>query len=166
MASRIKIKQTITSRIITSCFTLMRLENTQHSMLHCITRKEKDITKSMSPCRILQTIIWILFLLLQEIPLLRRTLSDRNGLTIIFMDWFGLLIRRKRNINFIVLAGFLWKLPLPLVRRYEGRIINIHPALLPKHGGRGMYGHNVHDAVIAAGESRIRIRNPSVRSST
>ena len=55
-----------------------------------------------------------------------------------------------RNISFIVLAGFLWKIPSELIRAYPDRILNIHPALLPDYGGRGMYGNAVHEAVIAA----------------
>ena len=53
----------------------------------------------------------------------------------------------KRNIDFIVLAGFLWLIPPYLIQHYPDRIINIHPALLPKYGGKGMYGHFVHEAV-------------------
>ena len=56
------------------------------------------------------------------------------------------------SINLIVLAGYMKLLPVEIVRRYKGRIINIHPALLPKFGGKGMYGINVHKAVIEAGE--------------
>ena len=59
---------------------------------------------------------------------------------------------REKKIDFLVLAGFLWKIPAALVAAYRGRIINIHPALLPKYGGKGMYGHFVHEAVIAAGD--------------
>lgn len=59
---------------------------------------------------------------------------------------------RKNNIDWILLAGFLRKIHLQLIENYEGRIINIHPALLPKYGGKGMYGHFVHEAVIAAKE--------------
>lgn len=59
---------------------------------------------------------------------------------------------RAKKIDFLVLAGFLWKIPVGLVEAFRGRIINIHPALLPKYGGKGMYGHHVHEAVIAAGE--------------
>src|ERR1700761_6767199 len=54
-------------------------------------------------------------------------------------------------IDWIVLAGFLWKIPVSLVRAFPGRIINIHPALLPKYGGKGMYGRFFHEAGIAAG---------------
>lgn len=64
---------------------------------------------------------------------------------------------RKNDIDFIVLAGFLWKIPEELVRAYPARIINIHPALLPKYGGKGMYGRHVHEAVIAAGEKESGI---------
>jgi phosphoribosylglycinamide formyltransferase 1 len=53
----------------------------------------------------------------------------------------------KRNIDLIVLAGFLWLIPEIIIRSFTGRIINIHPALLPKYGGKGMYGSNVHEAV-------------------
>jgi len=59
---------------------------------------------------------------------------------------------KNAGIDFIVLAGFLWKVPEVLVRAYPKAIINIHPALLPKYGGKGMYGARVHEAVIAAGE--------------
>jgi formyltetrahydrofolate-dependent phosphoribosylglycinamide formyltransferase len=55
---------------------------------------------------------------------------------------------KQQHIEFIVLAGFLWKLPLALIRAYPKRIINIHPALLPNFGGRGMYGTHVHEAVL------------------
>ncbi len=55
---------------------------------------------------------------------------------------------QERNIDFIVLAGFMWKVPKALVAAWAGKIINIHPALLPKYGGKGMYGHFVHEAVI------------------
>ena len=76
---------------------------------------------------------------------------------------------RNADIHFIVLAGFLWKVPAVLVHAFkpgtkiDGQgniaqgIINIHPALLPKYGGKGMYGANVHEAVIAAGEKESGI---------
>lgn len=54
--------------------------------------------------------------------------------------------------NFIVLAGFLWKIPVNIIRAYPDSIVNIHPALLPKFGGKGMYGIRVHEAVISEGE--------------
>ncbi len=53
------------------------------------------------------------------------------------------------KIDFIVLAGFLWLVPGDIIEKYQGRIINIHPALLPAHGGKGMFGEAVHRAVIA-----------------
>lgn len=61
------------------------------------------------------------------------------------------------NTDWIVLAGFLWKIPPTLTQIYPSRIINIHPALLPKFGGKGMYGHHVHQAVIDAGETESGI---------
>ena len=55
------------------------------------------------------------------------------------------------QIDFIVLAGFLWLVPPYLVQAYTGKIVNIHPALLPRYGGPGMYGGRVHAAVLASG---------------
>lgn len=60
---------------------------------------------------------------------------------------------KNLEIDFIVLAGFLWLIPKNLIHAYPGRIVNIHPALLPKFGGKGMYGDHVHNAVMAAGET-------------
>ncbi len=61
------------------------------------------------------------------------------------------------GIDFIVLAGFLWKVPSNLIKAFTNKIINIHPALLPKFGGKGMYGKFVHEAVINAGEKESGI---------
>ena len=61
------------------------------------------------------------------------------------------------NIDFIVLAGFLWKIPVTLTNAYPSSIINIHPAVLPNYGGKGMYGMNVHTAIINAGEKESGI---------
>jgi len=57
-------------------------------------------------------------------------------------------ILKKHNVDYIVLAGFLLKVPKNIVLNYPNKIINIHPALLPKYGGKGMYGKNVHNAVL------------------
>lgn len=61
-------------------------------------------------------------------------------------------LMKERGIDFIVLAGFLLRVPEALIEAYPGRIVNIHPALLPKYGGKGMYGDRVHRAVVEAGE--------------
>ncbi len=58
----------------------------------------------------------------------------------------------EAKIDFIVLAGFMNKIPDVMLQAYPEKIINIHPALLPRHGGKGMYGMHVHEAVIAAGD--------------
>ena len=68
-----------------------------------------------------------------------------------------LQILRDYEIDFIVLAGFLWLVPSDLILAYPKRIVNIHPALLPKYGGKGMYGLNVHRAVIENGEKESGI---------
>lgn len=63
----------------------------------------------------------------------------------------------KAGIQFLVLAGFLWKVPAVLIRHYPQSIVNIHPALLPRHGGKGMWGQHVHEAVLAAGDAESGI---------
>lgn len=68
-----------------------------------------------------------------------------------------LLLLKQHNIDFIVLAGFLLKIPQILTDAFPQKIINIHPALLPKFGGKGMYGNHVHQAVIDAGENETGI---------
>lgn len=78
----------------------------------------------------------------------RRDLYD-NGKVI------GIL--QENQIDWIVLAGFLWLMPKDIITLYHNKIINIHPALLPNFGGKGMYGHHVHEAVIAARETRTGI---------
>lgn len=62
-----------------------------------------------------------------------------------------------KEIDLIVLAGFLWLVPDNLIQSYSNKIINIHPALLPKYGGKGMYGSKVHEAVVANKESESGI---------
>lgn len=64
---------------------------------------------------------------------------------------------KEHEIDFIVLAGFLWLVPQNLIHSFQGKIVNIHPALLPKYGGKGMYGDFVHKAVIEAGEKESGI---------
>jgi phosphoribosylglycinamide formyltransferase-1 len=66
-------------------------------------------------------------------------------------------ILKTVKTDLIVLAGFLWMIPDNLIKAFPDRIINIHPALLPKFGGKGMYGMNVHKAVITAGENESGI---------
>ncbi|MEX0274531.1 MAG: phosphoribosylglycinamide formyltransferase [Flavobacteriaceae bacterium] len=63
----------------------------------------------------------------------------------------------QANPDLIVLAGFLWKIPEKLIKAFPNRIINIHPSLLPKYGGKGMYGHHVHQAVKDNGETETGI---------
>lgn len=90
--------------------------------------------------------------------------AERNGIPSVLIDkeMFnkGDSILKKiqdAKIDLIVLAGFLWKIPENILRAFPDKIINIHPALLPKFGGKGMYGQNVHKAVIAAGEKESGI---------
>jgi phosphoribosylglycinamide formyltransferase-1 len=64
---------------------------------------------------------------------------------------------KSRQVDLIVLAGFLWKVPAAFVSEFPQRIINIHPSLLPKYGGKGMYGHFVHEAVHVAHETESGI---------
>ncbi|WP_375584050.1 phosphoribosylglycinamide formyltransferase [Cyclobacterium xiamenense] len=74
------------------------------------------------------------------------------------MENGGLLeLLRLRQVDLLVLAGFLLKIPRELIREFRGEIVNIHPALLPGYGGKGMYGMNVHRAVKEAGEHETGI---------
>lgn len=85
-------------------------------------------------------------------------IAARNGIPTLLVDResfrSGEFVHTLKGYNpsLLVLAGFLWKVPEAVVAAFPGRIINIHPALLPAYGGKGMYGHHVHEAVIAAGE--------------
>jgi phosphoribosylglycinamide formyltransferase-1 len=64
---------------------------------------------------------------------------------------------KKAEVDLIVLAGFLWLVPVSLLRAFPNQIVNIHPSLLPKYGGKGMYGDHVHKAVLANGETESGI---------
>jgi phosphoribosylglycinamide formyltransferase-1 len=66
----------------------------------------------------------------------------------------GVLLAKlqQEQIDWVILAGFLLKVPDELIRAFPDRMVNIHPALLPNYGGKGMYGHHVHEAVKAAGD--------------
>lgn len=64
---------------------------------------------------------------------------------------------KNLNIDLVVLAGFLWLVPQNLLKAFPNKIINIHPSLLPKYGGKGMYGEKVHQAVLADGEQESGI---------
>lgn len=64
---------------------------------------------------------------------------------------------QAEGVDFIILAGFLWLIPAAYVQAFPNKIVNIHPALLPKYGGKGMYGAKVHEAVVAAGEKESGI---------
>ena len=61
------------------------------------------------------------------------------------------------ELDLVVLAGFLWKFPAHLLQQFKNKVLNIHPALLPKYGGKGMYGSHVHKAVVANQESESGI---------
>jgi phosphoribosylglycinamide formyltransferase-1 len=67
------------------------------------------------------------------------------------------IILQQLQPDLIVLAGFLWKIPTFMVTDFSNKIINIHPALLPKYGGKGMYGNHVHEAVVANAETESGI---------
>lgn len=81
--------------------------------------------------------------------LINRTDFYESGATIRML--------KAAQIDFIILAGFLWMIPPDLIRAYPNKMINIHPALLPKYGGKGMYGMHVHKAVVEAGETESGI---------
>lgn len=80
--------------------------------------------------------------------LTRKEIKDSNII---------LPLLKEHKIDFIVLAGFMMIIPEFIINSYKDRIINIHPSLLPKYGGKGMYGHHVHQAVKAANEKETGI---------
>ena len=91
-------------------------------------------------------------------------MAHENGIPTVIIDRTSfyqsediLKIFNNFSINFVVLAGFLWLVPTYLVRAFEHRMVNIHPALLPKYGGKGMYGMRVHEAVKKAGDTETGI---------
>lgn len=86
-----------------------------------------------------------------NIPLILFNKNDWNESNLIDQEL------QKINPDLIVLAGFLWKVPERIIQLFPNKIINIHPSLLPKFGGKGMYGHHVHEAVIAAKEPKSGI---------
>jgi phosphoribosylglycinamide formyltransferase-1 len=75
-----------------------------------------------------------------------------------------LAVLQQNHIDFIVLAGYLKKIPEILVNHFEGKMVNIHPALLPKFGGKGMYGDRVHESVIKSGDKESGITIHHVNS--
>jgi phosphoribosylglycinamide formyltransferase 1 len=68
------------------------------------------------------------------------------------LEWLA-----EKKVTHVVLAGFLWLVPTSLIKAFPGKIVNIHPALLPKHGGKGMYGMKVHEAVKTSGDTETGI---------
>lgn len=90
--------------------------------------------------------------------------AEANGIRTVFFEHKEFYVTGKvlrylllYKIDFIVLAGFLWLVPENIIEQYAGRIINIHPALLPAYGGKGMYGEAVHKAVIDNHEAQSGI---------
>jgi phosphoribosylglycinamide formyltransferase-1 len=74
-----------------------------------------------------------------------------------FVESDKVLNMLKNEADYVILAGFLWKIPQNIIDAFPNKIINIHPALLPKYGGKGMYGMHVHEAVVANNEKESGI---------
>ncbi|MCA1756095.1 MAG: phosphoribosylglycinamide formyltransferase [Bacteroidales bacterium] len=97
-----------------------------------------------------------------DAPVIRRATERMTDVTVFDREQLygseyinNLLL--ERGVDFIALAGFLWLVPDNIIASYRGRIVNIHPALLPAYGGRGMYGNHVHRAVLKNGEKESGI---------
>ena len=88
-----------------------------------------------------------------------KKIAEKNNIKSVYADSYVLQsgrlssVMKRKNIDLVVLAGFLLKIPKKFVSKYEKKIINLHPSLLPKFGGKGMYGDNVHKAVLRSGEN-------------
>jgi phosphoribosylglycinamide formyltransferase 1 len=91
---------------------------------------------------------------LHQIP---AAIIDLKNKTAAEIDETYLTILKEHSIDFIVLAGYLKKIPTAVTKAFSQKILNIHPALLPAYGGAGMYGIHVHNAVVAAGEKQSGI---------
>jgi len=87
----------------------------------------------------------------QGLPLILIDRAALNDPDLLCADLIAL------DVDLIVLAGFLWLIPEHLIHAFQGRIVNLHPSLLPKYGGKGMYGQKVHEAVIASGDKESGI---------
>ncbi len=79
-------------------------------------------------------------------------LSSKTHPDIVELDGVIFEVLEKHGVNLVILAGYMKKLGSKTLKTYKGRILNIHPALLPKFGGKGLYGRHVHEVVLAAGE--------------
>jgi formyltetrahydrofolate-dependent phosphoribosylglycinamide formyltransferase len=91
-------------------------------------------------------------------------IAEQEGIKVLIIEkepWFrgdGYVEELKnKKIDYLILAGFLWKIPSSVLQNWSGKILNIHPALLPKYGGKGMYGKYVHEAVLASGDKESGI---------
>ncbi len=91
----------------------------------------------------------------ESIPYYHLSLKTHNNFENLDNEILKVLI--KHNVNLVILAGYMKKLGPKVLNYYKSRILNIHPALLPKYGGLGMYGKNVHKAVLAANEKETGI---------
>ena len=102
--------------------------------------------------------IMISLLITNNLDSMSKEIADRHNIETIYVNYEIMSSESfkksliKRNICFLVLAGFVLKLPVKLVGLFEKKIINLHPSLLPKFGGKGMYGDNVHKAVLKSKE--------------
>jgi phosphoribosylglycinamide formyltransferase-1 len=91
------------------------------------------------------------------------TRAQNHGISTVVFDRGefndGTVLKKLKNFNVthVVLAGFLWLIPQEILKAYQGRMINIHPSLLPAFGGKGMYGRKVHEAVKASGATETGI---------
>ncbi len=108
--------------------------------------------------------VFIVLLVSNKPDLGATTIAEENSIpllsitkSMLYDEQMFLKSLNDYGVDFIVLAGFLLLIPPYLVKHFEKKIVNIHPALLPKFGGKGMYGHHVHEAVKAAGETESGI---------
>jgi len=103
--------------------------------------------------------IYVDLLVTNNLDSMSKKIADKNKIDCFYADKAVMLTGKlnrvldEKNIDLIVLAGFILKVPDTLVKKYEKRMINLHPSLLPKFGGKGMYGDSVHKAVLKHKES-------------
>jgi phosphoribosylglycinamide formyltransferase-1 len=122
--------------------------NTQNIIEHFQRSKTAKVVRVLSNNKNAKVLERAKTLKIKSSSFTKEELNDENGL---------LKLLKKDNPHLIVLAGFLWKFPESILKEFPNKVINIHPALLPKYGGKGMYGKYVHEAVIENAEKETGI---------
>lgn len=122
--------------------------NTQNIIEHFQHSKFAKVVRVLSNNKNAKVIDRVKFFNIKTLCFNKEELNSNKGV---------LKVLKKDKPDLIVLAGFLWKFPELIIKEFQNKVINVHPALLPKYGGKGMYGKYVHQAVVANNEKESGI---------